>query len=441
MFGLVSSSWAQPEQDKVVDEIIAVVADRIILQSDLEEQYTQYARSGLPITPDSRCIIFEELLYQNLLINQSKIDSITVPDDQVEGEMNRRIEYFVQQIGSVEKMEEFYGKSIVQIKAEFKDLIRDQLLVQQMQGTISGDVTITPKEVREFYNSFPEDSLPFINAEVEVAQIVLEPQISEEEKDRVKTRLSGFRDRILKGEDFGTLAYLYSEDPGSANRNGELGFMTRGMLVPEFAAAMFSMEPGQISEIVETEFGFHLIQVIEKRGQQVNARHILLKPQVSNSDLLIAKQRLDSIRLAITSSDSIPFGDMASRHSSDESTNLNEGRMVNPATGTNKFEMDQMSQVDPGLFFVLDKMEPGDVSAPVIYQKPDGGKAYRLVKLISVSEPHRANLKQDYQRIQDAARAQKEQKIMDNWIESKITVNYIKIDDRFEDCTFQHKWF
>lgn len=441
LFTLSFQLLAQPEKGKSIDRVIAVVADEIILQSDLENQYTQYARANKNVGKNARCIVFEELLYQKLLLHQAEVDSIEVKEEQVKSEINRRIQYFVNQVGGEEELVKFFGKSIPEIKAEFHDLVKDQLLSQQMQAKITENVKVTPKEVRQFYNGIPKDSLPFINAEVEVAHIVIEPEINEDEKKRVKEKLAGFRKRILKGEDFGTLAYLYSEDPGSAKKNGELGFMKRGMLVPEFAAAGFSLEPGQVSEIVETKYGFHIIQMIERKGQQANMRHILLKPKVLPQDLLKSKTKLDSIYKLIKEVDTVTFEKMVMKFSDDKDTKMNQGKLVNPAMGTSRFEMDMLSQVDPTMFFVLDKMKPGDISEPVLYQKPDGTKAYRLVKLVLATEPHRANLKDDYQRIQNVATAEKEKKQVEEWIQKRIRSNYIKINDDFVDCEFQHNWF
>ena len=442
LFSLLFTGIALGQQsDKFIDGIIAVVADEIVLRSELEEKFTQYARSGLPIEDNTRCILLEELLVQKLLIHQAAVDSIEIDESQVQSELERRIQYFVAQIGSEEKLEEFYGKPIVQIKDEFYQLISDQMLVQQMQGTISGGVSVSPREVREFYHEIPKDSLPYINSEVEVAHIVIDPSVNEKEKESARQRLRDIRDRIMKGEDFGTLAYLYSEDPGSAKQNGELGFLTRSMLVKEFAAEAFSLQPGQVSGIVETEFGFHIIEVIERKGQEVNARHILIKPKISTEDLIRSKTVLDSLKTVLETNDTIQFQELANEYSTDKATNRNGGKLINPMTGETRFEMSQMSQVDPGLFFVLDKMKPGDVSNPVVYQKPDGSKAYRLVKLLVVTEPHTANLKDDYQRIQAAAKGDKQAKKMDQWMKDHISSSYVKIVGEYQNCSFHNTWF
>jgi len=438
---LVTCTVFAQETDKSIDGVIAVVADEIVLRSELEEKFTQYARSGMPIEENTRCMLLEELLVQKILIHQAAVDSVEIDEAQVQSELNRRIQYFVAQIGSEEKLEEFYGKPILQIKDEFYQLISDQMLVQQMQGTITGGVSVSPREVREFYHDIPKDSLPYINSEVEVAHLVIDPSVNEKEKESAKQRLRDIRDRIMKGEDFGTLAYLYSEDPGSAKQNGELGFLTRSMLVKEFAAEAFSLQPGQVSGIVETEFGFHIIDVIERKGQEVNARHILIKPKISTEDLIRSKTMLDSLKTVLETNDTITFEELADQYSTDKATNRNGGKLINQMTGETRFEMSQMSQVDPSLFFVLDKMKPGDISDPVVYQKPDGSKTYRLVKLLLVTEPHTANLKDDYQRIQAAAKADKQAKKMERWMKNHIGNSYIKIVDEYQSCSFRNTWF
>lgn len=442
MLFIASSTAAQPEnRDKVIDEIIAVVAGDIILKSELEAKVMGFSQSGERVKSNTKCLLFEDVLFNKLLIDQAKKDSVEVGEDQISQEIERRLDYYVQQIGSIEKLERFYGKSVVQIKEEFHDLIRDQMVVQRMQQQLSQDVKVTPREVREFYNSIPKDSLPFINAEVEAAHIVVKPKVSEEDKEKVREKLRGFRERILDGEDFGTLAYLYSEDEGSATQNGELGYMRRGQLVPEFAEAAFTLEKGQVSPIVESEFGFHIIQLIDKKGQKGNFRHILLKPSVSSEQLKLAKAELDSIKTEIENNPKLTFSEMAEKHSDDEQTKYNDGKMVNPQTGATRFEMDQLSEIDPGLVYALDKLEPGKISEPVLYTKRDNTKSYRIVKLLEVVEPHRANLKDDYGRIRAVAKARKEKDKLDEWIREKIENTYVKIHDDYRDCDFQHSWF
>ncbi len=439
---LINANGQTDKTDQVVvDKVIAVIADQIVLQSELENAIIQYARSGQPVEANSKCVIFEDLLFKKLLLNQAELDSVEVSEDQIKSDIARRIEYFVQQIGSEEKLVEFYGKSIPEIKDEFHDLIREQMLTQQMQGSITSGVDISPKEVKAFFNDIPKDSLPFINSEVVVEHIVIDPVISEAEKVLTRQKIEAIRTRVLQGEDFGTLAFLYSQDPGSAKKNGELGFMERAALVKEFAAVAFTIQPGQVSDIFETQFGFHIVQLIERRGQQANVRHILIKPQVGQSDLVTAKTKLDSIRKQILEVDSVKFEATAAQNSNDKSTRMNGGKLINPQTGSTTFEIDEVSKVDPSLFFILDKMKPGEISQPVIYQKFDGSQSYRIVKLVSLTEPHRANLQDDYLKVTSAAKAEKEKEAIDKWIQNKIKVNYIRIDEALLDCEFQHSWF
>ena len=392
-----------------IDGVIAIVADEIILRSDVESQFKQYAESGMEVGPNTRCVLFEDLLVQKLLVHQAKVDSVVVEEAEVRSELDRRIQYFVAQIGSVERLEQFYEKSIEEIRAEFYEVINEQLLVQRMQGQITSAVKVTPKEIKEFYNSIPEDSLPFVNAEVKLAQLTINPEVSQQQKEETRAKLNALRERIVKGEDFGTLAYLYSEDPGSAQQNGELGFMRREQLVPEFAAAAFDLEKGEISQVVETDFGYHIIEMIERKGQELNARHILLKPKVNPSDLILVKDKLDSIYTEIETNDSVNFELMVQEYSNDKESKNNAGVMLNPQTGSPMFEVNTLNQYDPNLFYTVDRLKVGDLSKPVMYEKQDGTRAYRILKLVTYTDPHVANLDQDYQRVMNAKLGEKKQ--------------------------------
>lgn len=425
---------------QVIDKVIAVVGDNVMLKSDLENQKSQYLQSGYDVSQNTPCELLEELLFQKLLLNQAQLDSVEVGEAQVQSELERRLRFFINQIGSEEKLEEYYQKSIAEIKADFHDLIKEQLLVQTMQQKISGNIKITPAEVKDFFERLPKDSLPFISSEIEVAHIVKKPEIQPDEKKVVKEKLEGLRNRVLKGEDFGTLAYLYSEDPGSAKQNGELGFVTRNALVPEFATVAFTIKPGEVSDIVETEYGYHLIQLIEKRGEQVNVRHILLIPKVAPEDLVRSKNYLDSIAEVMKRTDTMSFELAAQLFSDDKESKMNGGRVINPQTGTTKFDAELLGQFDPMLFFTTEKMNIGEVSKPVLWQKPDGSQAYRIVRLVSRSEPHRANLKDDYQKIQEVALQEKQDRAIKLWIEKKIKKTYIKMDDQYKNCKFENKW-
>lgn len=429
---------SQVNAQNKIDGIIAVVGEEIILESSLQERLVQANITNA--TPEFKCQIVEEMLFTKLLVNQAAVDSIFVPDDQVEYEIDRRMRFFIQQFGSQEKLEKFYGKSVPQIKAEFRELVKEQLLVQQMQSTLTQDLKVTPAEVKDFFKKLPQDSLPYINSEVEIAQIMAKPKISDDERQKAIQKLKDLKERINKGEDFGTLAFLYSEDPGSARENGELGFMMRQMLVPQFAGALFNLEKNQVSDIVETEYGFHLIQMIERRGQEVNSRHILIKPRIKPEDLLKSKNYLDSVYTLIQTVDTLSFEEAAYQFSTDEETKNNGGALVNPLSGTSRFEMDEISQVDPGLFFIVSRLKEGEISKPELTSLPDGSKAYRIVKLLSVTEPHVANLKQDYSRIQAIAQQQKQVKVLEEWVNKNAVNYYIKIDEQYQSCKFKHKW-
>lgn len=422
-------------QEMVVDQIVAKVGNYIILQSDVEAQYQQYKAQGFPATAETRCQIFEDLLFQKLLLNQAELDSVEVTETQVEGELDRRVRFFIEQIGSEKKLEEYYNKSILEIKAEFKTLIRDQLLVQTMQGKITEAIKATPSDVRNFFDKIPKDSLPLIGSEIEVAQIVKKPPVSPEEKRVAREKIEQLKLRIEKGEDFGTLAILYSEDPGSAKNGGELGFFGRGAMVPEFEAVAYKLKGKEVSEIVESPYGFHIIQLIERKGEQINARHILISPKINTADHLKAQQFLDSLVEKIQK-DSISFENAALKYSDDEESKNNGGLMINQMNNSTKFEA---SQLDPSVFFVIDKLKVGEISKPALMQN-GSSKAYRILKLKSRTEPHRANLKDDYQKIQEMALQDMQDKAIEKWIRRKKQNIYIQIGPDFKNCNFSEVW-
>jgi peptidyl-prolyl cis-trans isomerase SurA len=432
-FNLIS--FAQKE-GKLLDQIVAVIGNQIIKQSDINSQLQQIQnqlKEQGDTTIISPCEILEDLVFEKLMLDQAQKDSIVVSEAQVEAELDRRIRFFVLQIGSEKKLEEYYGKSINSIKDEFRTSIKNQLLTQQMQQKISGNVTVTPAEVKAFFNRFPIDSLPFVNAEVEIGQIVIEPTISKEAKAAAKEKLNTLRERILKGENFSTLAILYSEDPGSARKGGELGLVPRGTFVPEFEAAAYNLKQGEVSKIIETEFGYHILQLIERRGEQINVRHILITPKLDGSDLLRAKNKIDSV-YAILKADTLSFAEVAMRYSDDKATKDNGGLIINPQTNTTRFEM---NQIDPSLFFVIDKLKVGEYSEPQIFQTQGGKQAYRILYLKTRTEPHRANLKDDYQRLQEAALAFKQNEITRKWISKKLQTTYLRIIPEYTTCNFE----
>ena len=434
---LMSNLVFGQENGKVIDQVIAVVGSNIILESEVEAQYMQYKmESGISTGgAEIKCSLFETMLYQKLLLNQAELDSVEVSDGQVEAEMDRRLRHYISMIGSPEKFEEYYQKTIIEFKEELREQVRELIRVENVQQTITANVTITPSEVRSFFRKIPSDSLPLINSEVEMAQIVKLPPINYEETEKVKNKLREFRLRVINGETFATLAILYSEDPGSAKNGGELGLFGRGEMFPAFEAASFTLKSGEVSEIVETEAGYHILQLIERRGEYVNVRHILLRPKVSPLDLAKAKIELDSIADFIERGD-YTFEESVQKFSDDPSKN-NGGLLINPMTGTSLFDSDQM---DPKVFFVVDKLEVGNISTPFQFQTQDGKDAYRILYLKSRTDPHKANLKQDWDKISDWALEEKKQETIGDWITDKSENTYVKINEKYNDCVFINTW-
>jgi peptidyl-prolyl cis-trans isomerase SurA len=434
---IISFSLPVKAQERVVDEIVAVVGQNMILESQLETQYLQARMQGMTggSAHDSKCQILEGLLFEKLMLNQAELDSVVVSDLQVEQSLDQRLRYFIAQFGSQEKLEEFYQKSIIEIKNEFRDLVRKQLMVEQVQMNITENVDVTPSEVRSYYRKMPEDSIPLINSEVGIMQIVKMPPVTMEQKKEVKERLRELRNRIVEGESFATLAILYSEDPGSAGKGGELGFYGRGELFPEFEAVAYKLREGEISDIVETEAGFHIIQLIEKKGEYINARHILLQTKVSPVALAEAKRELDSIASVIRSGE-MTFAEAVEKFSDDPGKNSG-GLLINPMTGTTKFEMDQL---DPQVSFAIDKLEVGEISNAVPMKTEKNKDAYRILKLKSRTKPHRANLKEDYNRIYRWALEYKQQQKIAEWVNKNAGNAYIRINDRYLGCNFEFDW-
>lgn len=420
-------------ENQILDQVVAVVGKEVILKSDIETQYLQFRMQGYieGSSKNIKCDILRDLIFQKLLLNQAEIDSIVVAESQVDQEMDRRFRYFIQQFGSQEKLEEYYDKSVDEFKEEMREVVKNQLIQQNVQAEIVKNVTITPKEVKAFYKEMPIDSLPLINSEYFVAELVKEPEITEVEKLSVKERLLELRTRILKGESFATLAILYSEDPGSAKKGGELGMYGRGELYPEFEDVAFNLKEGEISGIVETEAGFHIIQMIEKQKDYVNVRHILLRPKISPSQIEETVTYLDSIYQLIQ--DSTYNFDQAVRMFSDNPNRIGGGMLINMNTGNNSF---QAEQLDPKVFYTVDKLKVGEVSKPVSFTTEENKDAYRLLQLVEKTKPHRANLEQDYDQIYMYAMNKKHQEELDRWVMEHAKEAYIRIVDNYSKCEF-----
>ncbi len=427
-------------QEKVIDRIVAVVGDSYILQSDLETQYQQMLAAQEPVDETTRCKLMEELLYQKLLLAQSKKDSLDVPEAQVEQELERRMAYYLKQFGSEEKFAAFYGKSVEDYKLELKEDVRELLLEQQMQSKITGDITVTPNEVKEYFNAIPVDSIPFINAEIEVGQIMKKPSITPEAKKAAKEKIEELRQRVITGKaSFGSMAALYSMDPGSANKGGVYEHIQRGQFVPEWDAWAFKLKPNEISEVFETVYGYFFIQLIERRGEEVDARSILIAPAVDATDMYNAKLALDTTYnrlLADTSS----FAEMAARYSDDEESKNAGGLIINPFTGSTRFQMDELGQYDQSVAFATDNLKVGEYTKPMPCTTQDGKQAYRILYVKNRTLPHKANLKDDYQSIQNAAISKKQQAAIQNWIKKKSADTYVHLADDFMKCSFNNKW-
>lgn len=418
----------------ILDRIVAVVGEHRILQSDIETQYLQNRAQGVPMPGDPKCWILEGYLSQKLLVNQAKIDSVEISDGTVEMELDGRLQYFISMIGSQEALEEYFGKSILQIKSDMRESVRENLLTRQMQGTITADVRVTPSEVRNYFNSLSRDSIPYIDSKIEISQITMYPEIEEKAIFEVKQQLLELRKRILAGEKFSTLAVLYSEGP-SAPKGGEIGFMGKGELDPAYAKAAFSLKEGGVSTIVESSFGYHIIQLIERREDRVNTRHILMKPRINPESIARTRGKLDSIATLIRT-DSISF-DLAARiFSQDKNTAVNGGVMVNPIDNTTQFELDDLQ---PAEFVALRDLKVGEITDPFKSEDENAKEVYKIIKLQNRTRPHRANLEEDYMVLQQMALGQKKELAFQEWLDEKIRDTYIRIDNSFAGCEFQKK--
>jgi peptidyl-prolyl cis-trans isomerase SurA len=420
-------------QPIIVDKIVGVVGKNQILYSDIEDQYMQSMAQGVKPMP-TRCQIFEDLLAQKLLVNQADVDSILVDEAQVEMELTDRINYFVNQIGSEQKLIEYFGKSILEIKEDMRDAVRDQMLMQRMRMEITSNMSVTPAEVKSFYKSLPEDSIPYVEAEVEINQLVLHPSTSDEAVFEVRERLLGLRERIVNGENFATLAVLYSEGP-SASRGGDIGWASKADLDPAYAKAAFALKKGQVSKIVESSFGYHIIQLTDRTEERVQTRHILMKPKISPEAKEKTQHRLDSI-ITLIRMDTLTFERAAQRFSQDEDTRANGGLMVNPRTGNTKFELDQFEGRE---YFLIRDLKVGEMSEPYESTDDKGNLVYKVIRLKSKTEPHKANLKDDYELLKQMTSLVKQNEIVDDWVEDKIRSTYIRINDPYDDCTFRLK--
>lgn len=420
-----------PAQDKgmVVDRIIAKVDDKIILQSELEAAYLQFLSSGQVNPGTSKCNIFESLIVNKLLVAKAEIDSVIVLDVEVDQNLDQRMQMILSQVGGNEQaLENYYGKSLVDIRNELRETVKEQLIVQRMQGTITTDIDVTPSEVQAFFNKIPQDSLPYFSAEVSIGQIVKVPEIGKDVKEKARDQLLQYKKKIEEGESFEALARQYSQGP-SAPKGGNLGYQQRGNLVPPYEAAALQLEPGGISDPVESEFGFHLIQLISRRGNEYDSRHILIQMEPSEADIEKARVYLDSLRTLIVE-DSMAFENLAKEYSDEQITADNGGFMIGE-TGSPYVPTDKL---DFETFLTLDTMKLETVTRPMDYQTQDGKKAVRLIYYKDRIAPHQANLLDDYQKIANAAMAEKKNRILNSWFDQARNDVFIEIDPEYNDC-------
>jgi peptidyl-prolyl cis-trans isomerase SurA len=436
LFVLCTSQIKVYAQDNVIDEVVWIVGDEAILKSDVEEERLNAQYNGVKFEGDPYCVIPEQIAIQKLYLHQAAIDSVEVTDSEVMQQVEWQINNIIRQIGSKEKMEEYFNKTYTQIRETMRESAREKLTVERMQKKLVGDIKITPAEVRKYFKEVPQDSVPFIATQVEVQIITQQPKIPIAEIDDVKKRLREYSDRITSGDTpFSSLAILYSEDPGSARRGGELGFMGKGELLPEFAAVAFNLnDPKKVSKIVETEYGFHIIQLIEKRGDRINCRHILLKPRVSDKDLQAAMGRLDSVANDIRSS-KFTFDQAASVISHDKDTRNNHGLMANTRTSTSKFEMDQLPQE---VAKAVDKLNIGEISKAFIMVNDKGKQVCAVVKLKSRIDGHKATITDDYQNLKELVLSKIRAQKLDQWIKDKQKKTYVRINEGWKNCEFKY---
>ena len=427
-------------QDNVIDEVVWVVGDEAILKSDVESERLNAQYEGRKFDGDPYCIIPEQLAVQKLFLHQAAIDSIEVSEQEVIGQVERRTNWLIEQVGgSKEKLEEYYNKTSTQIREMLRENIRDGLTVQKMQQHIVGEIKITPAEVRRYFKDLPQDSIPFVPTQVEVQIVTLEPKIPLEEVERVKKTLRDYTDGINSGKmSFATYARFYSEDPGTARRGGELGFMGKGELVPEYANVAFNLQdPNKVSKIVETEFGFHIIQLIEKRGDRINTRHILLKPKVEEKDLEAALVRLDSIADDIRNQ-KFTFDDAATYISQDKDTKNNHGLMANKNTGTARFEMQDLAQVSQEAAKMVENMNVGEISRAFTMINDKGKEVCAIVKLKSRINGHKATISEDYQRLKAIVMEKRSEDKLEKWIKEKQKHTYVRINEKWQKCDFKY---
>lgn len=425
--------------DNVIEEVAWVVGDKPIWKSEIEEAYQNALYEKTDLKGDPYCVIPEQLAIEKLYLHQADMDTVVVGDNMVMSQVDAQINYYINNLGSKEKVEQVFHKPMPQLREALIEMVRNRSRISQVQRNLTENITSTPAEIRKYFDKLPIDSVPYVPLQVEVQILTFAPAIPRQEVEDVKARLRDYADRVNRGEsDFSTLAILYSEDPGSAARGGELGFMGKAQLVPEYASVAFNMnDPKKVSKIVESEFGFHIIQLIEKRGDRINTRHILLRPKVAEADLIDAINRLDSLRNDMIDTKKITFEDAVAWFSHDKDTRNNRGVMVNPNTGASRF---QMSELPAEVAKMVNDLKPGEVSKAFIMKDPKNNQdVVAIAKLTNRIDAHRANIGDDFQQIKDMYENSRRHEILNAWLKKKIADTYIRIEDGWRDCEFLNK--
>lgn len=425
-------------QNNIAEEVAWVVGDQPIWKSEIEEMYQQMQYERTPIKGDPYCVIPERLAVEKLYLHQAELDTVEVQEGMINQEVDSRLNYYITNLGSKEKVEEYFNKTIPELRETMLESTRNMQKIRMVQHSLTKDIKTTPSDVRKYFSQLPADSIPYVPLQVEVQIMTLNPDIPREEIDEVKARLREYSDRINRGDaDFSTLAILYSED-GSSVYGGEIGFKGRSSLVPEYAAVAFNLnDTKKVSKIVQTEYGFHIIQLIEKRGDRVNTRHILLKPKVSEKDLEVALTRLDTVRNDILVNKRFTFEEIVEYISQDKDTRNSKGVMINEENSTTRFEMSHLPQE---IAKVVNDMQVGELSKPFIMKNPkSGNEIVAMVKLTNRIDAHKANLSDDYQMIKGMYETAAKEEIIKNWLDKKIKDTYVRIEDGWSNCEFEHK--
>lgn len=439
MFVATAAAVALAATDNVAEEVAWVIGDQPIWKSDIEEAYQQMLYERVPLSGDPYCVIPEQLAIEKLYLHQADADTVEVQAAMVNQQVESQLNYYINSLGSKEKVEQMFNKSISDLRDQLREMTTNRGRIQQVQSALTKDIKPTPADVRRYFATIPEDSVPFVPMQVETQILMLSPEIPRQEIEDVKARLRDYADKVNRGEsEFSTLAILYSEDPGTASRGGETGFMSRAQLVPEYAAVAFNLnDPKKVSKIVETEYGYHIIQLIEKRGDRINTRNILLRPKVSDKDLTDALARLDTLRTEIVDNKKGTFEEAVTFLSQDKDTRNNNGIMVNEQTGTTRFEMSQLPQE---VARQVNNLKPGEISKPFMMRDPKLNRdVVAMVKLTNRIDAHRANLADDYQQIATMYENAERERILTRWLEKKIDETYVRIEPAWRNCEFRHK--